>query len=135
MFAICFFNCCKLYCNTVLKNSSNLVLSMTKDFQLYMSILLDKLHKDLIFMVQGLTVREMEELRDDVKMHLDLDRATPTHVEYWEVSSFFHCLVTLLFFTKYLITLLPCLVNDIIILLYSLQIILAVTIILSLISS
>lgn len=36
-------------------------------------------------MVQGLTVNEMEELRDDIKMHLDLDRATPTHVEYWEV--------------------------------------------------
>ncbi|KAG4921986.1 hypothetical protein JHK82_050942 [Glycine max] len=26
----------------------------------------------------------MSELRDDIKMHLDLDRATPTHVEYWE---------------------------------------------------
>jgi hypothetical protein len=50
----------------------------------------DKLHNDLIFMVQGLTVNEMEELRDDIKMHLDFDRATPTHVEYWEVSSFFH---------------------------------------------
>ncbi|KAI5395786.1 cactin [Lathyrus oleraceus] len=33
---------------------------------------------------KGLTVNEMEELRDDIKMHLDLDRATPTHVEYWE---------------------------------------------------
>lgn len=33
---------------------------------------------------KGLTVKEMEELRDDIKMHLDLDRATPTHVEYWE---------------------------------------------------
>jgi len=32
----------------------------------------------------------MEELRDDIKMHLDFDRATPTHVEYWEVPSFFH---------------------------------------------
>lgn len=41
-------------------------------------------------MVQGLTVNEMEELRDDIKMHLDFDRATPTHVEYWEVFSFFH---------------------------------------------
>jgi len=38
-------------------------------------------------MVQGLTVKEMEELHDDIKMHLDLDRDTPTHVEYWEVSS------------------------------------------------
>ncbi|KAK7396621.1 hypothetical protein VNO78_17754 [Psophocarpus tetragonolobus] len=33
---------------------------------------------------KGLTVNEMNELRDDIKMHLDLDRATPTHVEYWE---------------------------------------------------
>ncbi|XP_054794763.1 splicing factor Cactin-like isoform X1 [Prosopis cineraria] len=33
---------------------------------------------------KGLTVKEMEELRDDIKMHLDLDRETPTHVEYWE---------------------------------------------------
>jgi len=34
---------------------------------------------------QGLTVKEMEELHDDIKMHLDLDRATPTHIEFWEV--------------------------------------------------
>ncbi|CAL9779282.1 unnamed protein product [Musa acuminata subsp. burmannicoides] len=33
---------------------------------------------------KGLTVKEMEELRDDIKMHLDLDRATPMHIEYWE---------------------------------------------------
>ncbi|KAL1331950.1 splicing factor Cactin-like [Arachis hypogaea] len=33
---------------------------------------------------KGLTVKEMEELRDDIKMHLDLDRATPTHEQYWE---------------------------------------------------
>ncbi|XP_019435203.1 PREDICTED: cactin-like isoform X2 [Lupinus angustifolius] len=33
---------------------------------------------------KGLTAKETEELRDDIKMHLDLDRATPTHVEYWE---------------------------------------------------
>ncbi|BAT96015.1 hypothetical protein VIGAN_08288100 [Vigna angularis var. angularis] len=33
---------------------------------------------------KGLTVKEMDEFRDDIKMHLDLDRATPTHVEYWE---------------------------------------------------
>lgn len=33
---------------------------------------------------KGLTVKEMEELRDDLKMHLDMDRATPTHIEYWE---------------------------------------------------
>lgn len=36
----------------------------------------------LIF--KGLTVKEMEELHDDIKMHLELDRATPTHIEYWE---------------------------------------------------
>ena len=40
-------------------------------------------------MLQGLTVKEMEELRDDIKMHLDLDRATPTHIEYWEVLSLY----------------------------------------------
>ncbi|XP_038702255.1 cactin-like isoform X2 [Tripterygium wilfordii] len=33
---------------------------------------------------KGLTVKEMEELRDDIKMHLDLGRETPTHIEYWE---------------------------------------------------
>ncbi|XXG60216.1 hypothetical protein AAC387_Pa04g2179 [Persea americana] len=33
---------------------------------------------------KGLTVKGMEELHDDIKMHLDLDRATPTHVEFWE---------------------------------------------------
>ncbi|KAL6141867.1 hypothetical protein ACLB2K_060153 [Fragaria x ananassa] len=33
---------------------------------------------------KGLTVKEMEELRDDIKMHLGLDRSTPTHIEYWE---------------------------------------------------
>ena len=31
-------------------------------------------------------MKEMEELRDDIKMHLDMDRATPTHIEYWEVK-------------------------------------------------
>jgi hypothetical protein len=36
-------------------------------------------------MCQGLTVKEMEELRSDIKMHLELDRATPTHVVFWEV--------------------------------------------------
>jgi hypothetical protein len=36
--------------------------------------------------LQGLTVKEMEELRQDIKMHLDLDRATQTHIEFWEVS-------------------------------------------------
>ncbi|KAG0589759.1 hypothetical protein KC19_1G045800, partial [Ceratodon purpureus] len=33
---------------------------------------------------KGLTVKEMEELRQDIKMHLELDRATQTHVEFWE---------------------------------------------------
>ncbi|XP_062214301.1 splicing factor Cactin-like [Phragmites australis] len=33
---------------------------------------------------QGLTVKEMEELRDDIKMHLDLDRESQTNVKYWE---------------------------------------------------
>ncbi|WCJ34410.1 Cactin [Euphorbia peplus] len=33
---------------------------------------------------KGLTVKEMEELRDDIKMHLDMDRTTQTHVDYWE---------------------------------------------------
>ncbi|KAJ0961018.1 hypothetical protein J5N97_001015, partial [Dioscorea zingiberensis] len=33
---------------------------------------------------EGLTVKELEELHDDIKMHLDLDRATPTHIEFWE---------------------------------------------------
>ncbi|KAI3469994.1 hypothetical protein Pfo_026657 [Paulownia fortunei] len=33
---------------------------------------------------KGLNVKEMEELHNDIKMHLDLDRATPTHIRYWE---------------------------------------------------
>ena len=33
---------------------------------------------------RGLTVKEMEELRVDIKMHLELDRATTTHIEFWE---------------------------------------------------
>ncbi|KAL8536103.1 hypothetical protein ACS0TY_011656 [Phlomoides rotata] len=33
---------------------------------------------------RGLTVKEIEELHNDIKMHLDLDRATSTHVRYWE---------------------------------------------------
>ncbi|KAL1542990.1 cactin-like [Salvia divinorum] len=36
---------------------------------------------------KGLTVKEMEELHNDIKMHLDLDRATPTHIGYWEALS------------------------------------------------
>lgn len=39
-------------------------------------------------MFQGLTVKEMEELRDDIKMHLDLDRESQTNVKYWEVHVF-----------------------------------------------
>ncbi|KAJ0096572.1 hypothetical protein Patl1_27173 [Pistacia atlantica] len=32
----------------------------------------------------GLTVKEMEELHEDIQMYLDLDRSTPMHIEYWE---------------------------------------------------
>ncbi|XP_047092784.1 cactin isoform X1 [Lolium rigidum] len=38
----------------------------------------------LVFKLQGLTVKEMEELRDDIKMHLDLDRESQVNVKYWE---------------------------------------------------
>ncbi|CAD6215012.1 unnamed protein product [Miscanthus lutarioriparius] len=33
---------------------------------------------------KGLTVKAMEELRDDIKMHLDLDKESQTNVKYWE---------------------------------------------------
>ncbi|PKA54344.1 hypothetical protein AXF42_Ash000177 [Apostasia shenzhenica] len=33
---------------------------------------------------KGLTVKEMEELRDDIKMYLDMDRSTETRVKFWE---------------------------------------------------
>ncbi|XP_074570248.1 splicing factor Cactin-like [Curcuma longa] len=33
---------------------------------------------------KGLTVKDLEELRDDIKMHLDLDTTTPIHIRYWE---------------------------------------------------
>ncbi|PNT31137.1 hypothetical protein POPTR_006G118700v4 [Populus trichocarpa] len=33
---------------------------------------------------KGLTAKEMEELHDDIKMHLDMDRKTQTHIDYWE---------------------------------------------------
>ncbi|KAK1441508.1 hypothetical protein QVD17_07454 [Tagetes erecta] len=33
---------------------------------------------------KGLTVKEMEELHEDIKMHLDMDRGSPTHIQYWE---------------------------------------------------
>jgi len=31
----------------------------------------------------------MEELRDDIKMHLDLDKESQTNVKYWEVHVIF----------------------------------------------
>ncbi|XP_056859725.1 splicing factor Cactin isoform X1 [Raphanus sativus] len=43
-----------------------------------------KINVLLICIMQGLTVKDMEELRDDIKMYLDSDRATPTRVQYWE---------------------------------------------------
>ncbi|KAI0503956.1 hypothetical protein KFK09_014903 [Dendrobium nobile] len=33
---------------------------------------------------KGLTVREMEELWDDIKMYLDMDRSTETRIRFWE---------------------------------------------------
>lgn len=36
----------------------------------------------MVFM--GLTVREMEELHDDIKMYLEMDRSTETRVKFWE---------------------------------------------------
>ncbi|XP_050227716.1 splicing factor Cactin-like isoform X2 [Mercurialis annua] len=33
---------------------------------------------------KGLTVKEIEELRDDIKMHLDMDRQSQMHIDYWE---------------------------------------------------
>ena len=36
-------------------------------------------------------MKEMKELRDDIKIHLDLDRESQTNVKYWEVYViFFH---------------------------------------------
>eukprot|EP00249_Psilotum_nudum_P018086 c26632_g1_i1 orf=477-2498(-) len=32
---------------------------------------------------KGLTVKEMEELQQDIKMHLELDQATQTHIDFW----------------------------------------------------
>ena len=34
----------------------------------------------LLHLIQGLTVKEMEELHSDIKMHLDLDTETPMHI-------------------------------------------------------
>ncbi|XP_010507585.1 PREDICTED: cactin-like [Camelina sativa] len=36
---------------------------------------------------KGLDIKDMEELRDDIKMYLDWDRKTPTRVQYWEALS------------------------------------------------
>ncbi|KMZ66820.1 hypothetical protein ZOSMA_288G00180 [Zostera marina] len=33
---------------------------------------------------KGLTVKGMEDLQSDIRMHLDLDRATPIHIQFWE---------------------------------------------------
>ncbi|KAJ0245155.1 Cactin [Hirschfeldia incana] len=41
-------------------------------------------HSEPYRVFKGLSVKDMEELRDDIKMYLDLDRATPTRVQYWE---------------------------------------------------
>ncbi|CAN4092594.1 unnamed protein product [Withania somnifera] len=33
---------------------------------------------------KGLGIKEMEELQEDIKLHIDLDRETPLHIQYWE---------------------------------------------------
>ncbi|KAK4377602.1 hypothetical protein RND71_003898 [Anisodus tanguticus] len=33
---------------------------------------------------KGLGIKEMEELHEDIKVHIDLDRETPLHIQYWE---------------------------------------------------
>ncbi|KAK2644083.1 hypothetical protein Ddye_019278 [Dipteronia dyeriana] len=33
---------------------------------------------------KDLTVKEMEQLNDDIKMYMDFDRGTPIHMNYWE---------------------------------------------------
>ena len=38
-----------------------------------------------LHLISGLIVKEMEELHNDIKMHLDLDTETPMHIEYWKV--------------------------------------------------
>ncbi|XP_074294011.1 splicing factor Cactin-like [Silene latifolia] len=43
---------------------------------------LDGPHYYTVF--KGLTVKEIEELREDIKLYLNLDRQTPTHTAYWE---------------------------------------------------
>ena len=37
---------------------------------------------DMVF--KSLTVHELEGLYEDIKMHLDLDKATPRHMQYWQ---------------------------------------------------
>ncbi|KAM7491040.1 hypothetical protein LguiA_033961 [Lonicera macranthoides] len=39
---------------------------------------------DPCLVLKSLTVQEMEQLHDDLKMHLDLDSEKTTHIEYWE---------------------------------------------------
>ena len=34
---------------------------------------------------QGLTVKEMEELREDIKVYAELDRSTDLRIQFWEV--------------------------------------------------
>ncbi|XP_010412904.1 PREDICTED: cactin-like [Camelina sativa] len=36
---------------------------------------------------KGLDIKDLEELRDDIKMYMDWDRETPTRVQYWEALS------------------------------------------------
>ncbi|KAF3633334.1 Cactin [Capsicum annuum] len=33
---------------------------------------------------RGLGIKEMKELQEDIKLHIDLDRETPLHIQYWE---------------------------------------------------
>ncbi|MCD9640003.1 hypothetical protein HAX54_025014 [Datura stramonium] len=33
---------------------------------------------------KGLAIKEMEELQEDIKLHINLDRETPLHIQYWE---------------------------------------------------
>ncbi|KAH0905501.1 hypothetical protein HID58_037328 [Brassica napus] len=51
-------------------------------FKVFTKMLLDG--KTISCLSMGLSVKDMEELRDDIKMYLDSDRATPTRVQYWE---------------------------------------------------
>ncbi|KAG6512206.1 hypothetical protein ZIOFF_030302 [Zingiber officinale] len=34
---------------------------------------------------EGLTLKELEEFCDDIKMHLDLDKTPPIQIRYWEL--------------------------------------------------